>query len=130
MLTLVAQNLNLNLRDQATSQNLTGNSSSFGQFVGGLLQAVMVISLLMVLLYLVWGAIDWITAGGDSGKIEKARQKINQSIIGILVLASTVALFTLIQAFVGVEVLTFDIATFNAPNPEPPTCIGDNCLTR
>lgn len=51
----------------------------------------------MVLAYFVWGAIDWIAAGGESGKLEKARQKMTQSALGMIVLVSS---FTII-AFVS-----------------------------
>lgn len=47
------------------------------------------IGAILVLFYFLWGALEWITAGGDSGKIEKARNKIFQSIIGLLVLVSS-----------------------------------------
>jgi hypothetical protein len=55
------------------------------------------IGAIMVLVYFVWGAIDWISAAGDSGKLEKARQKMTQSALGLIILVSS---FTLI-AFLG-----------------------------
>jgi hypothetical protein len=70
-------------------------------------RAVINVGALLVIVNFIWGAIDWITAGGDSGKIQKAREKITQSVIGIIVLASTIALFTFIQRFLGISVLNF-----------------------
>lgn len=52
---------------------------------------------LMLLTYFVWGAIDWIAAGGESGKLEKARQKMTQSALGMIILVSS---FTII-AFIS-----------------------------
>lgn len=57
---------------------------------------VIVVGAVLVLGYLIWGGIDIITAGGDSGKIEKARNKIMFAVIGLIVLASAWAIFTLV----------------------------------
>lgn len=39
-----------------------------------------------LLVYLLWGAFDWINSGGDKEKLTKAQQKITQAIIGILII--------------------------------------------
>lgn len=75
----------------------------FGLFVSQVLNIVLVIAALMVFLYLVWGGMEWISAGGDKSKIEKARNRIMQSIIGMIVLASMAALFMMLQSFLGIE---------------------------
>ncbi len=54
------------------------------------------IGAILVLLYFIWGSIDWIAAGGDSGKLEKARSKMTQSALGLVVLVSS---FTIIAFF-------------------------------
>jgi hypothetical protein len=60
-------------------------------------RAVINVGALLVIVNFIWGAIDWITAGGDSGKIQKAREKITQSFIGLILLVGS---FVII-AFVG-----------------------------
>jgi len=104
----------LNFYEEAASQELPGlpdniaaEDRGFGNFVGGLLNGVMVIAALLVFLNLIWGAIEWITSGGDSGKAQKARDKITQSLIGLIVLASTTAIFMAIQTFLGIEIFKF-----------------------
>jgi len=50
----------------------------------------------MAVLYLIWGGIQITTAGGDSGKIDKAKEKIFQSIAGLVLLfLSGVILYTI-----------------------------------
>lgn len=83
------------------------HNQQFANIIGSLLSAVMVIALILVLLYLIWGAIGWITAGGDSSKVTEARNKMVQAVIGIIVLAATLAIFSFVQYFLGVEVLKF-----------------------
>lgn len=84
-----------------------GYTTSLGGLLGGLLSFAMVIGAILLLVYLVWGAIEWITSGGDKGKVENARNKITQAILGMIVLGSVVAIFMLIQRFLGISVLQF-----------------------
>jgi len=69
------------------------SGKSFTIYFVQLWQAAIAVGGLAVLFFFVWGAVEWITAGGDSGKIEKARDKITQSVIGMVIL---VASFTII----------------------------------
>ncbi|MCC6711005.1 MAG: hypothetical protein IT416_01495 [Candidatus Pacebacteria bacterium] len=97
----------------AAQGNLPGAVSAdpqknFRTLLGGLMGGIMVIAAVMVLIFLLWGAIEWITSGGDKGKTEAARNKITQAIIGLIVLAATTAIFMLLQNFLGICVLSFD----------------------
>jgi hypothetical protein len=111
MLSLIA--LQLDFAQQAASQNLPGTANlnsadaGFGKLLSGLLSFVMVIAAIMLLIYLVWGGIEWITSGGDKAKTESARNKITQGIIGMIVLGSTLAVFGLVQSFLGLCFLRF-----------------------
>lgn len=66
--------------------------TTFTTYFVQLWQAFITVGGVAVLLFFIWGAIDWITAAGDSGKIEKARSKITQSIIGMVILAGSFAI--------------------------------------
>lgn len=95
--------------DVVGTQNYNPNAedAGFSLLIGRLLNLVVAIGALLLLFYLIWGGIEWITAAGDKGKIEKARSKIMQSIIGIIVLAGTIAIYMLIQQFLGFELIRF-----------------------
>lgn len=115
MTNLLAQATEFNLYQEAVSQNLPGVSGDlsnvadrgFGHLLSTILSAVMMVAALLVLIILIWGAIDWISAGGDSGKVGKARDKITQAVIGIIVLSATTAIFMLLQSFLGFSLLNF-----------------------
>jgi hypothetical protein len=79
----------------------TGWATDFGALINSVLSIVMVIALLLVLLYLVLGGIEWITSGGDKGKTESARNKITAAIIGIIILAAAYALTQLVAWLLG-----------------------------
>lgn len=84
-----------------------GYTTSLGDLISGVLSIVMLIAGILVLLYLIWGAIQWITSGGDKGKLESARNRITQAVIGLIVLGATIAVFTLVQAFMGITIFKF-----------------------
>ncbi len=117
MFSLIAQSSapDFNIAEEAANQGVPGAADAlygnadrgFGVFLGGILGMAMVFAALLVLLYLVWGAIEWISAGGDKAKVEKGRNRMTQAVVGILVLASTLALFTVLQKFLGISVINF-----------------------
>jgi hypothetical protein len=92
----------------ATADNLAGSGQSFGEWTGRIFNAVFVFALLLLLIYLIWGAISWLSASGDSSKVQAARDKMTQAVVGVIVLAATFAIFMLIQTFLGVEIFTID----------------------
>jgi hypothetical protein len=51
------------------------------------------------------GAVDWITAGGDSGKIQKARDRMIQGALGLVILVMAYAIIGLIGTVVGINIL-------------------------
>ncbi len=75
--------------------------------ITNLLDAALVIAGLLLLLYLIWGAIEWITSEGDSSKMESARNRITQAVIGMIVLSAVIAIFKLVQSFLNVTIINF-----------------------
>ncbi len=103
----------LDIAGKAASQqvpgaaNLGSADAGFGKLMGGLLSFVMLISVVLAFGYLIWGSIDWINSGGDKGKVDAARTKITTAITGLIVLAASTAILTLIQGFLGLCFLNF-----------------------
>lgn len=74
--------------------------------IGGLLtfvvKAFFVVAGVMALVYLLLGALAWITSGGDKAGVEKARDKIQAAIVGILMIVVVLAIvWTLEQVVFG-----------------------------
>jgi len=72
---------------------------------------LVVIGGIIMLLFLITGAIAWITAEGKPDKLEKARDQIMQAITGMIILAAVIAIATLIGNILG-----FDFLNINLPN--------------
>lgn len=68
-----------------------------------ILTLVMPLAAIALLLYLIWGAFDWITSGGDNSKVQNARNKMINAVLGMFVLASVFAILQIIDALFGTE---------------------------
>lgn len=60
-------------------------------------RALIIIGALATLMYLFWGAFDWLTSEGDKEKYSAARNKMVHAIAGMAFLAASVAIVYLID---------------------------------
>lgn len=68
----------------------------FGKFIAFGIRTFIIIAGLFMLLYLLWGALDWITSGGEKEKITKAQNKITNAVIGMVLIFAIFAIFNLV----------------------------------
>jgi hypothetical protein len=112
MLTSLLQ-VQFNITQQAADQDLpfaqTGEGAS--QFFSTIVSALMAIALILVLLFLIWGAFDWLNSSGEKGKIDSARNKMTGAITGLFILASVFAIFAFLQSVFGIEILRIVLET-------------------
>lgn len=95
---------------------------TFMTYFVSLWRAMMSIGSIMVLVYFAWGAIDWITSGGDKGKVDTARNKITNALIGIIILVSSFTIVGFISNLVfGSD---FNLLKLTFPNPADSTTIA------
>jgi magnesium-transporting ATPase (P-type) len=66
--------------------------------VGFLIRAFFMIAALTMLTYLLWGAYDWITSGGEKEKVAKAQNKITNAVIGMLVTVGLLLVYNLVTS--------------------------------
>ena len=83
------------------------DGSIFATYFVAIWQMIISVGGIMVLLYFIWGSVDWIVAGGDQSKIQKGRDRMIQAVIGMILLAGSFVLIGLINSifFEG----TFDL---------------------
>ena len=79
----------------------TGFATDVASLINAVLSLVMIIAALLVLVYLMWGAFDWLTSGGDKAKIDSARQKLIAAVVGLIIVASSYAILLLAIRFLG-----------------------------
>ncbi|MGB9883001.1 MAG: hypothetical protein ACPLRN_00580 [Microgenomates group bacterium] len=68
----------------------------FASLVGFGINIFLVIAGMFLLLYLLWGAFDWINSGGEKEKIVKAQNKITNALIGIVLVFAVLVVFQLV----------------------------------
>ena len=99
----------------ADSSEAASDGSVFVTYLVSLWETMINLGALAVLLYFVWGAFEWITAGGDSGKLEKARLRMMHAIIGLMILVSSFVILGYIStALFGAD---FQILNLSFPTP-------------
>lgn len=74
----------------------TGAPTDLGAFAAGAIRIFIIIAAIALLIYLLWGAFDWITSGGEKEKLAKAQQKLTNAVIGIIMVVVALALFQVI----------------------------------
>lgn len=95
---------------EGTYAGVEGNP--LAPFIVRLWRAVMIAGGLALLLFLVWGAIDWLMSEGDQEKLQGAKSKITHALIGMGFLAASYAIVVLLKAIFG-----FDVLEFSWPTP-------------
>jgi hypothetical protein len=87
---------------------IVGNSSA-DTLLGGIFRNAItliftVASVSAVIMFL-WGAVKWILSGGDKEAIAAARKKIVAALVGLVILALSFLVLSLVGVFVGINPL-------------------------
>lgn len=82
--------------------NAAPPSTGIGQVVGWVVGAAVVFGILAALIYIVLGAFQWITSGGDKGKVESARGHIVAAIVGLVIIVLSLAVMNFILQIIGI----------------------------
>lgn len=93
-----------------------GNMEStefFGSLASTLISFMLVIGGILLLIMILKGGIEWMTAGGDKVKAESARKTLSNAVIGIVILFSFFAIVNLIGYIFGINFFKIEIGEFN-----------------
>lgn len=84
------------------------------------LRMVIIVAGFFLLVYLFWGAFDWITSSGEKEKVTKAQQKITGAIIGLLLIFAVLTIWGLLMGdILGIIKNTPQGWQFNLPILNP-----------
>jgi len=85
-------------------------------------KAFIIVCSLVMLLYMLWGAFDWIASSGEKDKIAKAQNKITNAVIGIVILIAVLSIFGLVTGdILGIIVNNNGAWEFKLPRIVAPT---------
>jgi len=84
-----------------------------GLFISNIAQAIGVIAGVILLVYLLYGGLRYVTAGGDEKNLKEAQKTINNAIMGIIIVAIAFFLTALFGGILGFD----DIFKLEIPGP-------------
>lgn len=76
-------------------------NNGLGVFVTNLLGLLIGIAAVLLLVFLVWGGVEWILSGGEKAGVEAARNRITNALIGLVIVVAAWAIFSLLKTFLG-----------------------------
>lgn len=92
---------NTNIQSEVTKANFF--QADLGVLVTRIVNFTLIIGAIAALIYLLYGAIEWIISGGDKSKYETARNNITAAVIGLAILAVTWVIWLTILYFFGFQ---------------------------
>lgn len=89
-----------------------GAANGLELFISVILGFLTTIGSIMFLIYVVLGALNWITSGGDKGKVEAARSQITSAIVGLIIVVVSQTIVAIAGGVLGLNILN-PAATLN-----------------
>ena len=80
-----------------------------GRVLSNALTIIFVVAALLVLFFLIIGAFQWITSGGDKEKVGKARGTIINALIGLAILALAFLIVRVVGQLLNIDILALRV---------------------
>jgi len=74
-------------------------------YIAVLWRSVVTLGGVAFIIFLIWGGIEWLTAGGDKGRVETAQKMISNALIGLVVLVASYAIALFFQNALKINIL-------------------------
>ncbi len=71
-------------------------AQGLGKFIGTGINLFLIVAGLILLIFMLWGAFDWIVSGGEKERVAKAQSKITNALIGILLIFVMLTIWSLV----------------------------------
>jgi len=94
---------------EGTYQDVSKNA--LGPLIVRLWRSVVTAGGLALLLFLVWGAIDWLMSEGDPEKLKSAKNKMIHAGAGMGILAASYAMVKIAEIIFGFDILQLEWPT-------------------
>ena len=106
-----------------TASTKDNPGGALGPLISFGIQIFFFIAGLAMLVYLLWGAFDWITSEGSKEKVQKAQNKIMYAVVGMVLMVVVIVVFNVIMGTVlggkfGIGPnMQFTLPTINSTSP-------------
>ena len=85
--------------------NFTDTATVVRNIVSSLIGFLTIIAGLWFLIQFMLGAVSWISAGGDKGKVTQAKDKLTQAVIGLAIVVAAYTIAGLLGKILGLNFL-------------------------
>lgn len=92
----------------STDPGLVGpdaGSLATGKIISSIIGVLFLAAFILAFFYLITGGLEWISGGSDKANLEKARNKITNAFIGLIIVASAWAIMSLVAGFLGWDIM-------------------------
>jgi hypothetical protein len=76
-----------------------GFTGSLELYISDIIGTITALAVLFFIVYSFLAAFEWVTAGGESGKVEKAKNKLVWGTLGLILIVATYAIIGLLEAW-------------------------------
>lgn len=88
-----------NMRNAASGGYDIGSAegeTSLATILGTIVQVALSLLGIIFIILIIYAGYNWMTAGGDEGKVETAKKTLSRAIIGLIILVSSVAIWAFV----------------------------------
>lgn len=91
---VLAENIQINKKD------IGFTIPSLGDLLTFLIRIFFIVAGLAALLFLLTGALSWVTSGGNKENVDKARDKITNAVVGLIIIVAVLAVIVTLEQVV------------------------------
>ncbi len=96
---------NLAIPEKMTNYQDAKSGASFAYYLVYIWRALLFVGGIMVIIYFIIGAFDWMSAQGEASKISAARNKMSGAIAGFIILAGMFVIIEFISIVFNINIL-------------------------
>ncbi len=78
-------------------------------FITNFIQLGFVVAAVVFFFMLLWGSIEYITAGGDKERTSSSTKRLTAAIVGLAILFSLYVILRLVKTIFGIDILLLEI---------------------
>lgn len=103
--TLIAQFGSFESQSPLTEGAEVDPGANLELIISNVLGFLTILGAIFFIIYFLIAALEWISSGGDSGKLTNARNKMLHGVLGLVILVSAYGIIGLIGSIIGIEIL-------------------------
>lgn len=109
MLTLIAQfGGGFDTQDAPFTEGIETNEGALSNlelFISNVIGVLTVFAAIFFVVYFLIAALSWVTSGGDSGKLQSARERMLHGVLGLILVVAAYGIIGLIGSIIGFDIL-------------------------